>query len=782
MADFDYGYDRRARHVVPFACALMVTNAALGQTASPTRVAAAETTGLEEIVVTAQKREQNLQAVPISITAITQESLVANRVADVRDLSAIAPNLTVRTGPGGANLPSYSLRGVVARAAGPGLDQGVSLYLDGVYLQNSLGAIFDLADIERIEVLKGPQGTLFGRNATGGAISIITRDPPGKFGVRQEFTGGNFDQFRSKTRVDLPTWGPLSATLTYVHSERRGDTLNLGAGTRWDYSAIPNALSGIRTSPKYLGDENIDAVSAAIKLQANDDLVVTYKLDYEQNHYTPEAQGLAGLNTAKLGALGPLLSAQLRLQPNPSQLTPQSTQRPNAVNNWFTTENFARNMGHNITASYAITQRISIRNIVSYRENSGNSTYQLDSLGGLVNVLPVFGPLGAPFLVTENANEVNEHQWSDETQLYIDTKWITVTAGYIHFHDSITLDGVGKGTNLITFTSLPNFVVPQILHGVPSFIATNSDAVFAQPEIHLTDKLDLVLGGRLTRDRKEGVDNGSPAFGPIPVNYRHDHPTYLAGLDYKPFGNALVYAKYATGYISGGVLGTRRFNPETSKSYEAGTKLDLYDRRLRTNLAVFHVDYSGLQISQRGLALGLPAIGQVIINGGDAKANGFELESTAAPIKGLTLSANVGYLDFRFTSVDPFIGTLATYLPINRPKWTGNAAVQYDMPAGFADARLVMRTDVNYQSKTLLAYNPSTPELKVNTVTPNIWILNARVALADLELAGKHAEIALWGRNLTDNRQFNELDQGVFIYYGRYQRARTYGIDVNFTF
>jgi iron complex outermembrane receptor protein len=160
--------------------------------------------GLEEIVVTAQKREQRLQSVPISITALGAEALKADRIETVSDLNAVAPNLTVRPGAGGNQSPNYTLRGILGASAAAGQDKGVSPYLDGVYLQAQSGSVFELADIERVEVLKGPQGTLFGRNATGGAIQIITKDPTGEYGGYQELTGGNLGTFRGKTHLDLP--------------------------------------------------------------------------------------------------------------------------------------------------------------------------------------------------------------------------------------------------------------------------------------------------------------------------------------------------------------------------------------------------------------------------------------------------------------------------------------------------------------------------------------------------------------------------------------------------
>jgi iron complex outermembrane receptor protein len=152
---------------------------------------------LEEIVVTAQKREQNLQDVPVAVTALSQATLETNRIVDVRDLSAMAPNLTVRVASGGSSLPTYSMRGLVTGGGALGSDRGISVYIDGVYVQAGSGSIFQFADLERIEVLRGPQGTLFGRNATGGAISILTRGPTGEFGVRQELSYGNYDQLRT---------------------------------------------------------------------------------------------------------------------------------------------------------------------------------------------------------------------------------------------------------------------------------------------------------------------------------------------------------------------------------------------------------------------------------------------------------------------------------------------------------------------------------------------------------------------------------------------------------
>ncbi len=208
--------------------------------------------GLEEIIVTAQKREQSVQDVPIAVTAVTEASLQANRIYTVNDLSAIAPGLTVKPSAGGIQTPSFTMRGQVSFGVVAGSDKQVSVYLDGVYISSPRGSIFDLPDIQRLEVLRGPQGTLFGRNATAGAVSITTRDPSGDARLRVEGTYGNYDQYRVRATVETPEFGPFSALFSYVRNYRRGEIENAAAGTVWDRTNSPSPF-GKGTSPRWLG-------------------------------------------------------------------------------------------------------------------------------------------------------------------------------------------------------------------------------------------------------------------------------------------------------------------------------------------------------------------------------------------------------------------------------------------------------------------------------------------------------------------------------------------------
>jgi iron complex outermembrane receptor protein len=744
---------------------------------------------LDEVVVTAQKRAQNLQEVPVAVTALNQEVLVANRVIDVRDLNAVAANVSVRTTVGGTNIPSFTIRGLYAQAAAPGTDKGVSLYLDGVYLGNSVGSIFQLADIQQIEILKGPQGTLFGRNATGGAISIGTRDPTGEFGVEQTFSYGNLGQFRSKTRVDLPAWGPLSAAVTYLHNERHGEVKNLGAGTVWNFGPATKGRFGLRTSPKRLGDDNTEAVFAALKLEASPDLTLTYKFDYSTSDNTPTASGsaVANFDIGSLGSAGVAFYQGLfATQPNKANLTPVTDKRPKAVNNWFSTPGFTNTQGHNITVTWDVNDQVSIKNITSYRMMHTFGTFQLDSQGGLVNTLiPIPGALGQPMLIYNNATEQGEIQWSEEIIVNVDTKRVHVVGGYIHFGNRIKngIPGLGQviglGGGLGGQGIFPGFVLTSVPTQMSRY-RVNSDALYVQPEFHVTEKLDLVLGYRITSDKKtEHFRTAIPFFDSV---YKKTRPTYLVGLNYKVNEDIFTYAKYSTGYISGGSVSGLSYVPELSESWEVGVKSDLFDNRLRSNLGVFSVKYRNLQYSSTGRGINRPELSLIIINAADNKSYGFEWENTLVPMDGLTLTGNLGYTHSKISNQNPALGPVAQTRAQYRPKWTGQAAAQYeirDMPMG---SRLVMRADANFRGSEWIGGYRVTPQIEDATHVPGVWILNARLALSDIKVANGTAEVALWGRNLTNDKH-SEFG-GTFPWYATavYERARTYGVDVSFKF
>ena len=777
---------------------------------SPTRA-----TGIQEIVVTAQRREQNLQDVPVAVTAITADVLRGNRIEDVSDLSAVAPNLSVRAGEGGSKLPQYSLRGIYTFGSAVGADKGVGLYIDGVYIQSVVGSIFEFADIERIEVLRGPQGTLFGRNATGGAISVTTRAPTGEFGFSQQFTAGNYDQFRSTTRVDLPRVGPFALTASYMHSERDGDTVNLGAGTEVDFGPATNGAIGVLTSPDRLGDENNEGVFVALDADFHPDLQVSYKFDYAESTFSPNAAGLSYLadpSVVQFGGTPPTLAPFSFYNSSPNQMTPISLTRPDAVNNAFTLGGTSESMGHNLTVEWAVNDAISLKNIAAYRTSETiNFLSQLDGLGGLQ--LPAASG-GFPFVFVVNNSSNDDRSFSNEFQVNYSSDVFNITAGLLYFDYHQETGGMDNLFNVLQGAPIIGqntpvfprpFALPQNTGFVPSAVDVTSTAVYAQAEYQVTDAISVVGGIRYTRDEKSGFESlpGSVAApsngGFVPIDYDAGKVTYLLGVNYQPTDDILAYAKYSTGYISGGQIATIVYEPETASSFELGVKADFFDRVLRTNVALFHVDYENIQVGTLGLISGIPSaapFGQAIIPYADSRAYGFEIETTLVPLEGLTLSGNLGYTDFDWVDGTFFSGILAgAGVPgpqeSFRPKWIASTSAQYEIFDAIAGGDLVFRADLNYRGETLLSgditpgsgpTSEADPAYVEAATSQEQFLLNARVALTRIPVGSLTGEVALWGKNLLDDDSIVQIVPLGFAIASFYQEARTYGVDLRIEF
>lgn len=777
---------------------------------------AAENGGLEEIIVTAQKREQSLQDVPISVTALSEDTLQANRVFSVTDLTGLAPGVTVRTAAGGSKLPSFSIRGAISYGVVPGSDKQVSMYVDGVYISSARGGIFELPDVQRIEVLRGPQGTLFGRNATAGAVSVSTRDPSGELRFKQEVTVGNYDQFRSRTSVDLPKFGPFSAYVTYVHDYKRGDIRNLGAGQVWDRTATG---LGVATSPKYLGTRKSDSIFAAVKFESGD-FTTVYKYDYSKDNGTPEGTGFVGLNTAAPGIgviAGPLVNALLTA----NVPIAADGKRPEAVYNSWLIPTRQKTFGHNLTSTLRLSDNLSIRNIFAYRQSYLFATSSIDGLsalpltqaavvplatfqvvaGGLSTALiPTLAAglqarIGQPVTIVATQPESLGKQWSDELQVNYDSALLTLTLGGLWFH-STDVAGRDGLANSSSFSVIPNGVI-GLTRGAKNHNRATSLAAYAQAEIHVTPQLDLVLGGRVTADRKSGelVYGTPPSFSSLPFTYRRTKPNWLAGVNYKPDDDTLLYAKFSTAFVSGGSVSGRDFAPETATSYEAGIKADLFDRQLRANLAVYHVTYKHFQTAQSAtnfpdlFPAGLASvIGTFILDqGGPVKAKGFELEVTAAPARGLTVGGSLGYNDTQFFDVNLILIQRAggDYQPALRSKWTGGLWGAYQTEPLFGDAYGMLRIDSTFHSRFNLNQNPGqniAAFAGIHHVDAS-WTVNARAALRDVNIGGAKVEIAAWVKNLTQNREASFSGQTLQLVGGaNYVPARTFGADLIFGF
>ena len=487
--------------------------------------ATATTDGVEEITVTAQKREERLQDVPIAVTAMTADTLQANRIVNVVDLNGLAPGLQVVTAAGGIGLPNIIMRGESSYGVAPGADKQVALYIDGVYYGAPRGEIFDIADIERIETLRGPQGTLFGRSATAVAISIITPNPTGEFGLRQTLSAGDHNLLRSFTHLDLPECHGFSAYVAFVHEEKDGDIDNLGAGTQYHFTTpIPHERQDVRAADT-LGAKDLNSFLGALAWNPTNNINVTYKYDYAENEGTPEA-----FVPIYRGPFGAAFTGQFF-----------PDHRPDAVNNYFTTYNHTINWGHNLTASWDVSENLTLKNIFSNRHSYNFSQQHAD--GGALAQVVLAGPTIISIPYQGLLNQADSNNWSDELQANFHLDRLEVTAG-LSYYDGHDESGPPPGycstygASGIAGANCRNPIVNGVIQDFTTFnpafagfanqISTNqstSAAAYVQAEYHLTDQLELVGGFRETRDHKTGTFTtiDFDGAGGLPPGQQHRH-------------------------------------------------------------------------------------------------------------------------------------------------------------------------------------------------------------------------------------------------------------------
>lgn len=817
-----------------FKCALLATTAlALGS--SGTALAAEEADeagGVGIIIVTAQKREQNVQDVPIAVTALGTEVLEANRVSDVLGLTGLAPGLTVTESAGGQKIPFFLMRGASSTGLVPGSDKQVSLYLDGVYLSSTRGSIFDLPNVERIEVLRGPQGTLFGRNATAGAVSITTSDPTGEIGMKMKATVGNYGHYRIHAGLELPQFGPFSGYVSYVRNYKRGDIRNVAAGQVWDRTnSFSKRTAKIEKSPRFLGTTDSHSVFAALKFESGD-FTTVYKFDWMEDSGSARGTGLVGYNDG-IPLLGAFIDTMIQTQPNPVPIN-ASGLRPKSVSNGFVIPTDQSSQGHSLTSTYQISDNLSVKNIFAYRKSFISGASSIDGVSSLIitpqSILPfavlsafstlppaqaaaaipsfiaALSPLiGSPWIGIGSQTMARSSQISDELQFNYESDFLTATVGAVWFQSKDHVNE-SRQQNTITFAPIFGGVIPNTNIG-NNYNKAISIAAYAQLEFHLTPQLDIVAGGRITQDKK----SGSFLFGPdlaslqlITFTYKKSKPSFLIGVNWKPTDDILVYGKFSTAYVSGGSVASLDFLPETVKSWEAGIKTEFFNRKLRANLALFHASYKHVQgpsapTSPEARQLVINAsgstelpnfIGTFVADLGSIKAKGFEFDFAAAPVTGLTFGGTLSYTDTDYVFIHPLQIAADGILPqlSLRPPWRGSLYAQYDTaPIGFGDAYVSFRGDAFWQDGQILTPRPDDP-IYSSFAAPirdvgAYWLINGRVALKDVEVSGANVEFAIWGKNLADKRHPSfGLNLGGILASANYIPARTYGLDVTLEF
>ena len=753
--------------------------------------------GIQEVIVTAQKRAENLQETPIAISTLSSEQLQAQGITSFEGVAKASPSITFTPYPVSTNLLIMYLRGQgVSDPAQITSDGSVGLYEDGFYISRPQAATFDLADLERVEVLRGPQGTLYGRNTTGGAVNLISRKPSGKFDFRQNLTFGNRDRFRSLTVVDLPEWRDVSAKLSLLKSSRDGHVKNSG-------------------SSRDFGEESQMAGRIAVHWSAAPAVAIDYFMEKGSLDSTPgyyQNAAWSGQNIQFDGATYPY---------HWNGDTPQSrSYRPVDLN--LSTSDFE---GHGLTATWDVGDALTIKSLTGYRELTWRA-YQdfVEAFAFITSTDPNFPLQPLPVtLITDTG--VGSHQFSQELQFIgkLDER-IEYVAGLYYFSEGSSATAVGLQAAAGSTLNKYRYVSAD----------AESKAAYAQltwtPPV-LDDRLDFTVGARYTKDRRQaertnaenGVyfERGSATGTDNDDSFSKFNPMFT--VDYSWTDDISSYAKVATGYKAGGSSESGpigqfddTFDPENVTTYELGLKSFAWERRVRANIAVFESHFDDMQLA---FATDPGDAGIVqSYNAGKATVRGVELDLLMQPTDDFSASLEYAWLDPKLDDVEALPGTI--FDPAVNPAIAGiystgdnikdlftlpyaprnsvNVGIDYTL-WHFASGSVAAHLDYRFQS-SVYATATAGPDVRgrENVELPSYGLWNGRLALTTGLARGDELTVALWGKNLFHKKyliQANGMGSAVPVYnqlgqvideYAQSSRIwaepASYGVDLNYRY
>jgi iron complex outermembrane receptor protein len=613
---------------------------------------------LEEIIVTAERRESNVQDVPAAVSAFDQVELERRQAFNVIDVVTNVPNLFVSNNPGQAASTTIFLRGIGSTESIVTLDTAIGFYLDDIYFARQGVNNLSLFDVERIEVLRGPQGTLYGRNTSGGAVRVITKRPDNDFEGEVEANYGEFDRWSLRGSVNVPFSDTFQGRFSALIEQGDGITENV----------ILN---------KDVNDRDNWGARAAFRWLPADAVEVNLAYDY----YRAENNGVYGYDIAGLV-------------------------RPAASDYFISTSgdetyNISHTNGGSLTVDWKISDTLDFTSITGVR-----NIYQKYELDFTDQPVPIFK------LWTENDTDqiTQEFRLSGNAQ---DNRLKYVVGAY--YYDEKSKAFIGDQINL---NPAPGVRVPLPFFRRYYDVDSTSYAAFAEVNYDITEKFTVTLGGRYTEDDKsldiEQWIGGPFAFSPpggggqgynnatlealgIPMDIKDDNFSIKAGVQYKFSDDILAYFTYAQGFKSGGWSARTNnaaefvdFDPEYLDSYEIGLKTTVFDGRARLNYTAFYYDYTDFFATATGTN------GNFIVSTQDAEFYGLEFEATGRISSTLDVFAALGYQDGEYKGVSPLVfGTAIGEVPQRMPEWSTKVGATYLKPLQGANA-LRLTVDYNF--------------------------------------------------------------------------------------
>lgn len=652
--------------------------------------------GLEDIVVTAQRRTQSLQDTPISISALTSQAIQNAGIGRVEDISNALPNVYVA--PRELRTTSISIRGISADLNNPGLDQSVGVYVDGVYMGRAATINSNLFDLERIEVLRGPQGTLYGRNTIAGAVNILTRRPDADARAAASLSYGNYNAVRGNAVVSGPLAGHLFASLAVSLDRRDGVVENVATKTKLD------DLDGLGARATIVYDPG-GSWDFALRGDISRDRTHSGAYDIYRNG------ALAGTPYADANPIDRTVAQSTDTTQN------RDVYGGSGEVNWR-------------TGAGTLTSITAVR---GYKWNNiqDNDYTVLDLL--------------------DTGIRERQTQVSQELRFASNAadRFSYVAGAYYYYQKLDTSSLVVVGTDLGIYPTRETATIR-------ANVDTNSYAAFGRAVYRFTDTLSLAAGIRYTHESKtlDFEQTGDP-FGVIAstIAPRHiartdNNVSPSVSLEWRPRPKLLAYATFSQGYKSGGFnvfsvtpSNNAEYRPESVNNYEIGLKSEFLDGRLRVNASAFYMDYTDLQQNQLITTGGGIAQFQTS-NAASAHSTGFEIELSALPVRQLQLTASYGYVDAVFDSYPNATAAGADYtghrLPL-APESTVNGAAEWTQPLG-GTMKLFVRGEASHRSRIYFASDNAFSGA-------SLTLLNARLGIGPESGAWR---LSLWGRNLTD--------------------------------
>lgn len=760
---------------------LVVIAAILAPVASAQNNPTAEAGGLEEVLVTARKREERLQDTPISISAFSGNRLEAQNISQITRIQDFTPNLVFQNTPSNSGVGSNAavfIRGIGQKDFAPTVDPGVGIYIDGAYLGRTVGGVFDLLDVERVEILRGPQGTLFGRNTIGGAVSITTRKPDAEFGGTADIKLGTDDRFDVRGSLNVPLSDTFYAKVSAASFRQDGYVF--------------------RPDGKDLGDQDYKIGRIALRWIATDDLEFNLAADYSRDktngppivitNFVREpvltgASNFVTLNNAFVffdPATGPG-NPELCFAPQNAANTACYNDR--IIAGRHTNLGSGANFSDIETTSATLTidwdfGPAQLKSITAYRKIDGSFAQDRDGAPQ-----PVGGPLQNP--VNHVYDIFEQDQFSQELQLLgkaLDDRldWLV---GLYYFTED------GQDVNPIAFR--------PVTAQSGGYFDYESSAIFAQLTYKVTDRLSITPGVRYTEeDRKYLPDQyidglpigplGFPCFVPdvhvpcvagdriVPYEIVESSTSELTpyfNVAYQWMPGFMTYATYSEGFKSGGY--TQRifppepslpsFEPEYVKSYEIGFKLEALSGDMRLNGAVYYTDYTDMQL----LVADASRIGPFITNAGKAEIKGFELEWAWAFADGWRIDAGVGYTDPKFKELQGSVQGLtldSDFVLIS--DWNLSVALEKALILG-NDSTLTPRVDWSWRSEFSTNANG----------VPDPWLVQPDYSVVNASVTWRSAQerytVTAGVDNLTDEeyRTFGDFQPGFGFYMESFDRG-----------